>query len=224
MKHLHLAAPCIAALLLCMACNKDPQIEEVFFEFEMPFTITPGTDTVRVGDTLRMEANFSDTLFDYISKKKYHVPGFQFNNIIASIRKLTDSSKQIIDQSPAVSLFKLSSYNDQLNAVSNGSIVFSIVSKPNSYFFSIDLIPKQTGVYAIWLFNGFGRDGGFMELPNYLVASAPDIRRIPVARQHSYIWNNGNSHYEILKQNCKTFSQTADSSMERRTIYTFVVK
>jgi uncharacterized protein YjdB len=36
----------------------------------MPFTITPGTDTVRVGDTLRMEANFSDSLFDVISQKR----------------------------------------------------------------------------------------------------------------------------------------------------------
>ena len=217
-------AICIAAILLCMACKKDPQIERVFFEFEMPFTITPGTDTVRVGDTLRMEANFSDTLYDHISNRKYYVPNFPFRSNIASIRKLSDPARQIIDQPAAVTSFTLSTYNSQFIDASNSAISFVISPKLNSYYFSIDLIPRQKGVYAIWLFNGFGPDGGFPNLPDYLVESSPEIRRIPVTRQHYYVWNNGNSHYELLKQNCKTFSQTADSAKEKRIIYTFVVK
>jgi hypothetical protein len=217
-------ALCIAALLLCMACKKDPQIERVFFEFEMPFTVTPDTDTLRVGDTLRITAKFSDSLFDNISNKKYHVPQFEFNNNIASIRKLIDSSKQIIDQTPAIPFFKLISNNDQVKTISNSSVTFTITSSLNFYFFSIDLIAKQPGVYAIWLLNGFGPDDGFPILPDYLVTSSPEFRRIPVTRQHGFVWNDGKTHYELLKQNCRTFSHTADSSREKRTIYTFVVR
>jgi hypothetical protein len=52
------------------SCNKDKdKWEEVLFEFEIPLSITPDTDTIAVGQELTLTANFSDSLFDFYSQK-----------------------------------------------------------------------------------------------------------------------------------------------------------
>ena len=49
------------------SCNKDKtKWEEVFFEFEIPLNISPGADTINVGDELTFSASFPDSLFDHL--------------------------------------------------------------------------------------------------------------------------------------------------------------
>ena len=83
----------MVALTSCSSsCNKDKdRWEEVEFEFAIPVTITPGADTVNVGQELTLSADFSDSLFDVRSQKKYYLPNFNFKTV-AVIQKLTNSN------------------------------------------------------------------------------------------------------------------------------------
>jgi hypothetical protein len=217
--------PCIAAMLLCMACNKDPQIERVFFEFEMPFTITPGTDTVRVGDTLRMEANFSDSLYDVRSGRKIYLPDFNGFNIFLISNRISDSTKSFFDQSSAGEALLFQTFNlNQFRKVSE-KYSFIFLSHINGYYnFHVEVIPKQKGVYSLMLANGGGGiDGkGFIELPSYLVTSNASIRRIPVVRQNRYIFNQGRTNKKLFRKFALPL-QSSDSLIQFESTFTFQV-
>ena len=206
-----------------MACKKDPQIERVFFEFEMPFTITPGTDTVRVGDTLRMEANFSDTLYDLISGKKIHLPEFSGFNIFIISNKITDSSRSFFSQSGAgASLFFQSFNTTQFQQISEKYSLINLFHANNSYHFYVEIIPKEKGVYSIMIGNGGGGvdNKGFIELPSYVIASEPGIRRIPVVRQNRYIINEGRTNKSLFRKFAQPL-QSSDSSIQFQSTFTF---
>ena len=71
MKHLFYLL--LVTLTSCgSSCNKDKdRWEEVEFEFAIPVSITPGSDTINIGQELSLTANFSDSLNDVLSQKKY---------------------------------------------------------------------------------------------------------------------------------------------------------
>jgi hypothetical protein len=214
--------PCIAAMLLCMACNKDPQIERVFFEFEMPFTITPGTDTVRVGDTLRMEANFSDTLFDALSQRKYDLDCFTFPAFMA-VRELILPDKNFTYQNGATDAFFFS-FEPNSGGVTSGNFAnIDLSCKDGKYHFSLEVIPRRKGVFAIKL---IGRTSDFIQLPQYLATSTVDVRKIPVVRINRYIINKGNTHFENFMRFAKEALPERNGNwpfFERYSTYTIIV-
>ncbi|HEX8350991.1 MAG TPA: hypothetical protein VF598_13590 [Hymenobacter sp.] len=60
--------------LLCLpACKPEPVPELVHFAFVIPMSITPGADTVARGDTLWLTADFSDSLLNLRSNKRYRI-------------------------------------------------------------------------------------------------------------------------------------------------------
>jgi hypothetical protein len=72
-----LAVITFAFLNLFSSCHK-PKNEYVEMIFKLPFTITPTKDTINVGDTLTLEANFSDSLKEEFSGRYYRLKDFDF--------------------------------------------------------------------------------------------------------------------------------------------------
>ncbi|HSC53752.1 MAG TPA: hypothetical protein VLC98_09035 [Phnomibacter sp.] len=217
----------IISFMLCFflaACNKEKLVwEEVYFEFEMPFTITPNRDTVSVGEVLRIQAQFSDSLYDLRTKKKYYLPDFNFK-IIAGVNELINPLNKIYDQPSAVNSFTIIDNRNQITSATATYINFYLIYQSGQYWLDIILVPKKKGVYAIQLFNAGEPGGGYLKLPQSLAPSEPGIKRFPVAQQHRYLFNEGNSNYEIFKANCLPFKGTIDTLWEKRATYTFVVK
>ncbi len=48
------------------------------YEFEIPFTISPSKDTFAIGDTITIESNFDDSLYNHLSQKYYQIGDFDF--------------------------------------------------------------------------------------------------------------------------------------------------
>ncbi|HSR39426.1 MAG TPA: hypothetical protein VLL95_10970, partial [Phnomibacter sp.] len=56
----------LSLMMMGANCNKDKikNYEEIVFTFDMPFTVKPGTESIRVGDTLTVFAEISDSMLD----------------------------------------------------------------------------------------------------------------------------------------------------------------
>ena len=73
-------------LCICMwlssSCNRNKKECEgsfgIFYNFDIPYTITPMQDTFSVGDTIWMELNFSNKLYNKANGKTYTVNDFEF--------------------------------------------------------------------------------------------------------------------------------------------------
>lgn len=48
------------------------------YEFEIPFTVSPAKDTFSIGDTITIESNFGDSLFNHLTKKYYQIGDLDF--------------------------------------------------------------------------------------------------------------------------------------------------
>ncbi|HET8686459.1 MAG TPA: hypothetical protein VFM18_07320, partial [Methanosarcina sp.] len=81
-------------VLLMGNCNKEKikHYEDVFFQFNMPFTVAPGHELIHVGDTLTISACISDSLFDLFSNKRYYLPDFPIP-VLWGIKEPGDSTK-----------------------------------------------------------------------------------------------------------------------------------
>ncbi|TGE15263.1 hypothetical protein [Hymenobacter elongatus] len=82
MKHLFLC------VLLLAGCKREPAPEFVDLIFQIPFALTPERDTVAVGDTLWLTADFSDQLRDFYTGQRYPVPpaSFRLRTLLGLLR------------------------------------------------------------------------------------------------------------------------------------------
>jgi hypothetical protein len=215
----------LIALSSCgSSCKKDKdKWEEVLFEFEIPLSITPDTDTIAVGQELTLTANFRDSLFDFYSQKKYYLPNFDLQTV-AVIQKLSNSNLSVLEQPGAVSKFTLT---NKIGGFSNLSTTFADVNyvyENNHYKLTVSIIPKEAGVFIIRFYHSTG-GAGSTKLPQELAPNEPGVKRFPVMRHTRYIFNAGNTHFNIYKDNCKTGDPNeATNWVESKATYTFVVK
>ena len=136
----------------------------------VPMTVHPAGASMQRGDTLWLEANFSDSLLDLNSSHRYQVrpQDMQFNTYIA-IKKL-----QGIGQVPigAASTFQVVNKIGELSIGGANTGVFYLDYDGHTYRGKFGLIPTQPGVMSISLLltppggaNSFGRFIPFIQLP-----------------------------------------------------------
>ncbi len=206
------------------SCNKDnDKYEEIQFEFLIPLSISPGIDTIYIGQELILSANFSDSLFDVLSQKKYFLPDFKINTV-AVIQKLTTPNYDVVQQPGAMNKF---AFFNQVGTFSNFSSTFADVTflfQNNEYKLIVKFTPKERGVFILNFFHDPGSKGS-TKLPQELAPSEPGIKRFPLMRHIRYIFNNGQTHFSIYKDNCKPRDPNeATNWVESKATYTFVVK
>ncbi|MFN9803511.1 MAG: hypothetical protein ACK54Y_06765, partial [Bacteroidota bacterium] len=89
-------------------CSKDTsRYEEVRFDFLIPISVAPLKDTIRVGEELTITTQFSDSVYDVKSGKRYHMPDFNWKPLLY-IKKLVAPDKTISSQPSVGSQFEYS--------------------------------------------------------------------------------------------------------------------
>lgn len=80
------------AAVFFMSCGRDkPTSCLIGYEFEVPFTITPTTDTISTGDTLWLSTDFTNYLKDHVSGSSYTVNDFDFKAVIILRQLVSDT-------------------------------------------------------------------------------------------------------------------------------------
>jgi hypothetical protein len=212
------------AVLVCRAnsCQKDKdRREEVEFEFVIPMSMAPGNDTVAVGQTLTLSADFSDSLYDALSQKKYHLPNFNFKTV-AVIKRLSNNNVQYPEQGGGS--FEFTNVLGALSNIGSSFADVNYVYQNRMYMLNVNIKCNQPGVYGISFFNSTGTRS-FTDLPQWLAPNEPGLLRFPIIRQTRYVFNDGNTHFNIYKQHCKPADPNeATNWVESKSTYTFVVK
>jgi hypothetical protein len=194
----------ITLLLTGSRCNDEKDPEFVFMTFEIPLTIRPGNETLNKGDTIWLDGNFSDTLKEINSNLYYKLENFDFKSKIC-INKIFNNQLYVSEQMPAFSLFNYLGGTTQTSSVCG---TFSINYVNKTYTYKIGFIPNDTGVFNIFInrpFNLSDTPESQIDLRPYIKLDDSDDgrKRIPVYEAFQFIINNGNTNFELFKQNAK---------------------
>ncbi|HNC65276.1 MAG TPA: hypothetical protein PKG70_12625 [Chitinophagales bacterium] len=227
-KIINLISMAVTAILISCSCGKDNIIRyETRLNFLYPVSITPNSDTINVGDTLWIDVNLPDSIYDNTNNRKFYLPSFDFQSYM-SVRKLVDKTIDYGDQQYAAS--KFNTFNQVGNISIGGAFAIDYlpVYQNNHYVFKGAIIPKDTGVYCL-VFTNLSyeqRLTDFLGLEQ-IKSLAPNANRFNILLDFiDFKINNGNTHYNIFTQHCKS-NNDAPSNLywkEENYIYTFVVK
>jgi len=220
-------------LLLLAGCKREPAPEFVDFIFQVPLTLAPARDTVAVGDTLWLTADFSDQLQEFYSGQKYQVtPGNFELRALLGLFKLTNPSKDIGSQPAATESF---TFVNQIGSVTRRGATFSgvqYVYKQGSYQLHVGLIPRARGVFCINFLDGWlsrdrddpGPDLSYIELGQ----TAEGGKRRASFRIIFYRINDGQTNFNLFRQHCQAASlvypEPDNINYEQKATFTFVVK
>ena len=208
-------------------CRKLIKTEEVFFEFEMPYTVSPATDTIRVGDTLLLTANFSDTLYEALRGERIPMECFRFN-VLMTTWELVNPGGNLAQQRGATNAFSF------LFGPENGEVTSAVfanvrpVCQQGRYRFELRMVARRAGVFAFRLQD---QTADFIQLPERLAPSTPELRRIPVVNVNRYIINEGRTNFDLFLKNARRSlvnnnwpAQGLWPKLEEYGVYTVAVK
>jgi hypothetical protein len=207
--------------LIIHSCDKNNPYEFVEMNFELPATITPGRDTIDLGDTLSFSMNFSDTLKDARSGNSYKIKNFPFN-LFLSASKLIDPTKAFSFQEFAT--HKFTYINSIGNFVNTGTVAthFKLQYSADRYKAICKIVPKERGVFVYNLNYRKPTDTGIPDSILSLPNTSTGKKRIPFLIFPVYIFNNGNNNFPLLYRNVNDIPLA--NALEWRGTYTFVVR
>jgi hypothetical protein len=213
-------------LLSGSQCSKDTsRYEEVRFDFLIPISVAPLKDTIRVGEELTITTQFSDSVYDIKSGKRYYMPDFNWKPLLY-IKKLVAPDKTISSQPTAGSQFEYSSVIGGFVTQSNSAAGMKYVYENKQYKLVAKVKPNEPGVFYIVFTNDFSP--GQVRLPqSFAPNTTPGVNRVPVIGFMRNYVNNGQTNYHILRQHCYVEIPGLDSISiwdYKNGGYTFVVK
>ena len=212
-----------AFLNLFSSCHR-PKNEYVQMVFKLPLSITPTTDTISVGDTLTLEAFFSDNIKEELSGQFYRLQDFDFKTRMG-LFKLGDTTLYAGQQAGATGAFTIT---NEIGGFTNlaetfGGISFQYIN--NVYNLKTKIIARQKGVLAIALFSQlFGKNTQLNSID--LGQTSSGGKKIAVLNNIRYLFNSGNTHFYLYSKNAKVgnISLPDERNFETEATYTFVVK
>lgn len=198
----------LALLLTLTGCPKRGDYTLVPIGFLREVTITPSRRTMQRGDTLWLEANFSDSLIDKNSGRRYRVrpQDLAFTSGIA-IRELVG-----IGQLPVgiARTFRIVEKLGRLTIGGSTTGIFEPVYDGHYYRARIGLIPTKAGITAIEM-TLFPVDAKAIQSFISFIQLPPDAdgkERKPTLEDSFYIINQGKANnFDLYSQHAKTFSQ-----------------
>lgn len=227
-KIINFTSMALTAILISCSCGKDNIIRyETWVNFLYPVSITPNSDSVNVGDTLWIVVNLPDSIYDNTNIRKFYLPSFDFQSYM-SVNKLVNNTHTWGSQLPSSGSFNTTNNTGNIYRVTSSSIDFQPVYQNNHYVFKGAIIPKEVGVYCL-VFINLSYEQRLTEILGIeqVKPLAPEANNFAIKLDFiDYKINNGNTHYNIFTQHCKS-NNDAGSNMywkEDNYIYTFVVK
>lgn len=195
--------------------------------FEVPLNISPIKDTINLGDTLVLQANFPDTVKELNSGKYYRLQNFDFKTRIGFFTFHTNSINLSISQQPGAGASFV--INNEIEGVKGttetfGDLVLSYDGK--SYKAKTKLIPKQRGVYAINFYSRYINDDDFpLDFINVGIDGNGN-KRIALMRNVWYTVNEGQTNFDLYRKNTKTgdLNSPQNRHYEMKSTYTFAVR
>jgi hypothetical protein len=223
-------ASCVSLLLLLFLattafnCEGEKEPEFIMMDFVLPFTITPTDANFSLGDTLWVEAAFSEKLEEYNSKVYYDIKDFDFQSKIL-LFELTNPNLDLSYQPSAVDFFHFIPIVGTIPFIGETASPFAFEYKENKYFFRLGLVPKQKGVFCV----NFLPPSELDLRPGLMLGKTNDGReRIPSFQHLYFLINEGNTNFDLFKQNCKANSITTPLEInifyEQKGTFTFEVK
>ncbi|UYZ58413.1 hypothetical protein [Hymenobacter latericus] len=195
-------------LALLAACKPEPvpRSQELFFE--VPLTIRPGHREMRLGDTLWVEANYSDSLLDIRTGKRHRVrPQDAQPFTFMSFYQLTGAPER---QRGFASAFQVL---NRVGRVANlGATVgsFEPVHQDGRYRIKLGLVAVKPGIASITInASGDTRHVFRPGEPLPFIDLGKDTDGVPIRAVlgHLYYTINGSlTNFDLLQQYSKTFS------------------
>lgn len=225
---------CLLQLLSCTSgCKKEPAPEFLDFIFEVPLQITPVQDTVNIGDTLWLEADFPDTVKEHNSGKYYQLlpTDFNFRTRIGFFR-LVSVKGDISDQPGFTQGFDIVNQVGSVERLQETFGDFKLRHSQNRYQARIGIIARQPGVGCINFLTTAVRNGSAGKDENL---SFLDLGKTPqggsrkaVLREIYHVINQGDTNFDLFRQHCRAISLEKPIEpnvyYEQKATFTFVVK
>jgi hypothetical protein len=203
--------------------EKDPEF--IIMSFTLPFSVSPSSPNFILGDTLWIEASFSEKLEEFNSKSLYDLRNFDFQSKIG-VFKLGNPNLDISSQPSGTDYFNFFPVIGKLQSIGETFSPFTLEYRDKYYYFKLGLVPKQKGVYAI----SFLSPGELDLRPGLNLGKTSDGRDIIP----DYEWllftinEDGQTNYELFKKNCKPLSienpTIPNIYFEQKGTFTFEVK
>ncbi|MFD2786304.1 hypothetical protein [Hymenobacter rubripertinctus] len=223
----------LLTLLLLSGCGEKPENEYTDFIFQLPFQMT-ARDTVAVGDTLWLTADFSDQLREFYSGNTYPVTPQNFElKTLLGLFELTLPDRSIGNQPSATEYF---TFINKTGSLTNLGTTFSPVSyvyTSGRYQLRVGLVAQRRGVFCANFLDDWAGRRGKEAVPDltYLVPGrTPDGgKRYARFDGFYYYINEGNTNFYLFKQHCLAISVVNNPSVgninaEQEASFTFVVK
>lgn len=222
-------------LLLLAGCAEKPENEYTNFIFQLPFQMTP-RDTVAVGDTLWLTADFSEQLREFYSGNAYSVTpqNFELRNKLGLYR-LINKEKNLANQPSATGDFTFVNKIGQIVDRGNTNSPITYKYTDGRYQLKVGLIPKSKGVFCASFLDGWGSRNRNENPPDlsYLVPgrTADGGKRIANFQTFRFYINDGKTNFYLFKEHCLALSLSPDPAIskgninaEQESTFTFVVK
>jgi hypothetical protein len=210
----------IILLFLAGSCEHESAKEYVTVMLEIPFSITPPQASIHLGDTLWIESIFPDTLHDFLSKKYFKVPNYDFFTRIQLIKLISNSLFET-QQPAAAGAFDYYYHTGNITEFSSLGGKLNFTYDGESYAIKFGLIPKYIGIYTLIMF--FKEKGTIVPIVDQFNSNQ---NRVYIMYRMNYLLNNGEVHYDLYFENCKTvYDHRTDLDFPRLwNAYTFEVR
>lgn len=227
MKQQLLTALC--GIFTFIACKPEPRPNWVHFAFVIPVDIAPSTESVLLGDTLWLTANFSDSLLDLRSQKRYRLrkEEVELTSYIYFQRLLGAG------QAPTgfAQGFKVVNQIGKLGEPTTSFRSFEPSYDGNHYRARMGIIPQSKGAFSLSFLTNLKKPLGPKE-PFPVLSVPPDANGDPQRAMLDgmyYIINQGKTNFALLQQNSLVVSTNPDPAeatlyYEQKSTFAFIVK
>jgi len=198
----------VVSLSSCVSCQKEAPLVTVPLVLGAPLTVTPTNPIVRLGDTLWVEANFSDSLLDYNSGKRYRIrPQDMVLRTVYFIEKLVGVNQ---NPEPGASSFKIIRTRGQITEGGSFSGLFHLDYDGSRYRGKYGFIPIKRGVLCLSFL--LTPPGGTREFNTFLpfIQMPPDSQGRPQRAELEgmlFIVNEGKANnFDLYQQHRQAFT------------------
>jgi hypothetical protein len=195
---------------LISSCKENPEKEFVFMDFLIPISISPANGILTLQDTLWVEAEFSDLIYEINTDSHYRFIDYNFGINFCGNRLINKSLYQT-QQPSAINDFTYLNKEGKIFEFTSicGLIDFIYINENNIYNLKIGMIPKNTGVFSfgfIWPIQSATNTSEIDLTPFISLEDKNGKKQIPVYNAFYCEVNNRNVNFDLFLEYCRSSS------------------